>query len=251
MFSDFEKIVRLIYRQRKGFKKIASLEHPDEESLACFAEEKLKPQEMELIQKHLLSCDLCSEHLSTQLKIEAHVSQEVPAVLLDKIKKIVSSDVGENLFEIFIKLKEKALEIIQTSGDVLVGQELIPAPVLRGRQINEFKEEVNILKDLREIRVMAKIQNKNTNSFDLTITVKDKWPRGYGLASNGQSHKPQGAGLAHQDLRVTLIKDKVELESYIIGSGSGLFENIPPGDYTVEVTQESRKVAVIDLKVKA
>jgi hypothetical protein len=251
MFSDFEKIVRFIYRQRKGFRKIASLEHPDEESLACFAEAKLKPQEMELIQKHLFSCDLCAEYLSTQLKIEAHLSQEVPFALLDKVKKIISGDVRGNLFEIFIKLKNKALEIIQTSGDVLVGQELIPAPVLRSRQINEFKEEVSILKDLREIRVMAKIQNKNTNSFDLTITVKDKWPRGHGLASNGQSHKPQGVGLALQDLRVTLIRDKVELESYITDSGNGLFENIPPGDYTVEITQEGRKVAVIDLKVKA
>ena len=245
MFSVFEKIVRFIYRQRKSSKRVASQEHPDEESLACFAEEKLKEPEMELIREHLLSCDLCAEYLSTQLKIEAHLSKEVPPGLLDKVKRIISIDVKESLFEIFIKLKDKALEIIQTSGDVLVGQELVPAPVLRSRQINEFKEEVNILKDLREIRVMAKIQNKNTKSFDLTITVKDKWPRGHGLVPNGQSHK------ADKDLRVTLVKDKVELESRITDSGSSLFENIPPGDYTVEVTQEDRKVAVIDLKVKA
>jgi hypothetical protein len=240
MFSNFEKIVQFIYRQRKGFRKIASLEHPDEESLACFSEAKLKPQEMEIIQKHLISCDLCAEYLSTQLKIEAHLSKEVPFALLDKVRKIISSDVGGNLFEIFIKLKEKVLEIIQTSGDVLVGQELIPAPVLRSRQINEFKEEVSILKDLREIRVMAKIQNKNTNSFNLTITVKDKWPNG-----QSQSHK------VDKNLRVTLLKDGLELESYITDSGSGLFENIPPGDYTVEITREEQKVALIDLKVKA
>ena len=245
MFSTFEKIAGFIYRQRKGSKKILSQEHPDEESLACFAEAKLKEPEIELIQKHLLSCDVCAEYLSTQLKIEAHLSKEVPLALLDKVKKIISSDVRENLFEIFIKLKEKALEIIQTSGDVLVGQEVIPVSVLRSRQKNEFKEEVSILKDLREIRVMAKIQNKNTKNFDLTITVKDKWPQGRGLASNGQSHK------ADKDLRVTLLKDGLELESYIADSGSSLFENIPPGDYAVEVTQEGQKAAVIDLKVKA
>jgi hypothetical protein len=245
MFSNFEKIARFIYRQRKSSLKMSSQEHPDEESLACFAEGKLGSPEMELIQKHLLNCDLCAEYLSTQLKIEAHLSKEVPLALLDKVKRIISSDLGGNLFEIFIKLKGKALEIIQTSGDVLVGQELIPAPVLRSRQINEFKEEVSILKDLREIRVMAKIQNKSTKSFDLTITVKDKWPRGHGLASNGQSHK------ADKNLRVTLLKDKLELESYIADAGSSLFENISPGDYTVEITQEDRKVAVVDLKVKA
>ena len=116
---------------------------------------------------------------------------------------------------------------------MLVGQELVPAPILRSRRINEFKEEVSILKDLQQIRVTAKIQNKNTKSFNLTITVRDKL-----------SQK------IHKDLRITLIKDGIELESYMIDSGSSFFENILPGEYLVEVSRLEQKIAVIDLKVK-
>lgn len=234
MFNNFEKIVKKIYRERKDELRYTGKDHPDEESLACLLEDKLSRLEKNIIQKHLLSCDSCAEYLSTQLKIQPHLSMEVPAPLLEKIKLLVNQQAKENFFEILLKLKDKALEIIQTTGDVLVGQELVPAPVLRSRKITEFKEEVNILKDLAQIRVLAKIENKNTTSFNLTITVKDK-----------QTQKLK------KNLRVTLLKEGIELESYIAESGSSVFENIPPGNYSVEVNQEGQKVALINLEVKA
>ncbi len=232
MFSHFEKIIRIIYREWKGAGRLVNHEHPTEETLVCFLEHKLAQADRDLIQKHLLKCDICAEYLSTQLKIEPNLSKDVPAALLERVRKMVGSDVKENIFEIFLRLKEKALEIIQTSGDVLVGQEVIPARVLRSRQIKEFKGELSILKDLQEVRVLAKIESKSSKIFNLTINIKDK----------------QGKEV-NKDLRITLIKDEVELESYISDSGGSVFENVPPGNYRVEVTQETRLVAVIDLKV--
>ena len=236
MTNQFEHVAKIIYQEWKTANNhFTGQDHPDAESLACFLEDKLAQADRDLIQGHLLKCDICAEYLSTQLKIQPHLSLDVPTLLLEKIKKLVGQEAGENLLEIFLKLKEKALEIIQTTGDVLLGQELVPAPVLRSRKINEFKEEVSILKDLQQIRVLAKIQNKSTKSFNLTITVKDK-----------QSQK------IHKNLRVTLIKDGIELESYITNSaGSSFFENILPGDYIVEVSRQGQREAVIDLKIKA
>ena len=234
MLNNFEKIVRVIYREQKEVKFSLLQEHPSEENLACFIEDKLPANDKDMICQHLLSCQVCAECLSIQLKIQPHLSLNVPAPLLEKVKKIVDQEVGENLLEIFLMLKEKVLEIIQTTGDVLFGQELVPAPVLRSRKINEFKEEVSILKDLQQIRVLAKIQNNSTKSFNLTITVKDK------LASK-----------IDKNLRITLIKDGLELESYMNDSGSSFFENIPPGNYIVEISRQGVREAVIDLKVKA
>jgi len=235
MANYLEKITKIIYREWKRGRSFKVKEHPGEEDLVCFLEGKFSLQDKEALQEHLLSCDICSEYLSAQLKIQPHLSLDVPAQLLEKIKKLLGQDTVENLLEIFLKLKEKAMEIIQTTGDVLVGQELVPAPVLRSRKIDEFKEEVSILKDLREIRILAKIQNKDTKSFNLTITVKDK-----------QSQK------IGKNLRITLMRDGIELESYITDSaGSSFFENILPGNYSVEVSREDQKEAVIDLKVQA
>ena len=235
MLNNFEKIARIIYRERKGALPFMGQDHPSFEEMACFIEDKLPVQDKNIMRKHLLSCEVCAESLSIQLKVQPHLSLDVPASLLEKARKLVSQEAGENLLEIFLKLKEKALEIIQTTGDVLLGQELVPAPVLRSRKINEFKEEVSILKDLQQIRVLAKIQSKSIKSFNLTITVKDK-----------QSQE------IHKNLRVTLIKDEIELESYITDSaGSSFFENILPGDYVVEISRQGQREAVIDLKVQA
>ncbi|MDD5108615.1 MAG: hypothetical protein PHC29_03790 [Candidatus Omnitrophica bacterium] len=234
MVNYLEKITKIIYRERKKSLSFKGEDHPTEEDLACFLEGKLQGQDKDIIQKHLLSCDICAEYLSTQLKIKPHLSLAVPTQLLEDVEKLFGEEAGGNLIEIFIKLKEKAMEIIQTTGDVLVGQELVPAPVLRSRKIDEFKEEVSILKDLQRVRILAKIQNKGNKSFNLTISVKDK-----------QSQKIQ------KDLRVTLIRDGIELESYITDSaGSSFFENILPGNYMVEVSRQDQREAVIDLKVK-
>ena len=234
MFNYFERISRIIYREWKGAGRLVNNNHPPEEALVCFLGDKLSQVDSDLMQNHLLKCDICAEYLSVQLKIAPHLSKDVPDLLLERVRKILGSDVKENVFEIFLRLKEKAWEIIQTSGDVLVGQELIPAPVLRSRQINEFKEEVSILKDLQEVRVLAKIESKSSKIFNLAITIKDK-----------QDNK------VNKNLRITLMKDEVELESYISDSGVSIFENISPGNYRVEVTRETRMVALIDLKVKA
>ena len=234
MLINFEKITRVIYRERKDAVPFMGQDHPSEEEMACFLDDKLPTNDKNIIIKHLLSCGVCAEYLGAHLKIQPHLSLDVPAPLLEKIKRLVGTEAGENLLEIFLRLKEKALEIIQTTGDVLLGQELVPAPILRSRKINEFKEEVIILKDLQQIRVLAKIQSKSTKSFNLTITVKDRQIQ-----------------TMHKNLRVTLIRDGIELESYIIDSaGSSFFENILPGNYIVELSRQDQKEAVIDLKVK-
>jgi len=235
MVNYLEKITKIIYREWKRGRSFKARVHPSEEDLVCFLEGKFSVQDKEAAQEHLLNCDVCAEYLSTQFKIQPHLSLDVPMQLLEKVKKLLGQETGGNLLEIFLKLKEKAMEIIQTTGDVLVGQELVPAPVLRSRKIDKFKEEVSILKDLQQIRILAKIQNKEAKSFNLTITVKDK-----------QSQK------VGKNLRITLMRDGIELESYITDSaGSSFFENVLPGNYSVEVSRGDQKEALIDLKVQA
>ncbi|MDD5129889.1 MAG: hypothetical protein PHS66_02405 [Candidatus Omnitrophica bacterium] len=234
MNNYFERIVKVVYREWKTANRVIEKDHPDAELLACFLEGNLPAQEKEIIQKHIVRCGLCSEYLSAQLRIQPHLSLDVPDPLLEKVGKLVKAAGRENLLEVFLQLRDKALGIIQTSGDVLFGQELIPASLLRSRKINEFKEEVSILKDLQRIRVMIKVQSKSAQSFNLIIAVKDKQGR-----------------VLNKELRVTLLKEGVELESYVMDSESSSFENIPPGDYQLEISRKGENEAVIDLRVKA
>ena len=107
MDNYFEKIIKIVYEEWKEVDRRHPQEHPDEEELACFLEDKLALPDKKLMQKHLLSCDLCGEYISAQLKIQPHLSLDVPAPLLEKAKKMVEEGGRENLLEIFIKLKEE------------------------------------------------------------------------------------------------------------------------------------------------
>ena len=81
-----------------------------------------------------------------------------------------------------------------------MGQELVPAPILRSRQIKDFKDEVTILKDFKDIRVQAKVENKGANAFSLVILVKER-------------HTQR----IIKDLRIRLLKDGAELECEYVG----------------------------------
>jgi hypothetical protein len=230
MQGHIEELIRQVYREYKQGLPLSG-EHPDEETLAAFLEAKLPPQEAEKLKAHLITCPGCLESVTAQLRL-GQQELTVPQDLLDRAKSLVEEKPGL-LLEIYLRLKESLLEIIHTTGDVLVGQELVPAPLLRSRKIKDFKDEVTILKDFSDIRVEAKVENKMNEAFTLTVTVKEK-----------SSQK------ILKDLRVTLIKDDVEMESSLSDSGKVIFEHVLLGKYTVEISTLDKKLAGILLDIK-
>jgi len=233
MAKQLEQLIKAVYRKWKSEHLAADNLHPDEEAWACFLEGRLPKEENERIKAHLLSCDSCAENFTLQLKLKPAFIKDVPAELLEQMKNLVSPEVRPSILEIFLALGEKTLEILNTTGDVLVGREFVPAPVLRSRRIKDFKDEIMILKDFKDIRVEVKIENKRGQAFDLTVFVKDK-----------QTH------CVIKDLRVTLLKDDLELESYLTTSDRVIFEHILLGKYTVEISNIESKIASILLDIR-
>lgn len=233
MLDRAEKLIKFVYRGWKSGRADKNKEHPDEETLVSFVEGALASEEDDLVKAHLLSCDICAESVALSLAAEDALSRDVPEELLSRIKNMLSVKSETGVLEIMLKLKDKALEMINSTGDVLVGLELLPASVLRSRSINEFKDEVTILKDFQDIRVEVKIENKGGKAFNLNITIRQK-----------QTQK------TIKDLRVTLIKDSLELESYVTDSGAVIFEHVLIGKYTVEISGVDHKLASILLDIK-
>jgi hypothetical protein len=234
MPNQLEKLIKVAYKKWKsGHLKASKSLHPDEEAWACFLEGRCLKEENERIKAHLLSCDSCAEVFTVQLKLKPTSVKDVPKELLERMKNLVIAEDRLSILEILLVLKEKTLEILNTTGDVLVGQEFVPARVLRSRQIKDFKDEVTILKDFKDIRVEVKIENKRGKAFDLTVFVKDKQTHG-----------------VIKDLRVTLLKDDLELESYLTTSDKVIFEHVLVGKYTVEISNIESKIASILLDIK-
>jgi hypothetical protein len=233
MSEDLEKIIGKVYREWKSGQPREEGFHPDEETFASFIENRLSAEENERIKGHLITCDKCAEILSLQIRSKGLEEKEIPVHLLEKTKKTVSEMLVSYILEIILKLKQKTLEIINTTGDVLVGQELVPAAVLRSRQIKDFKDEVNILKDFKDIRVEVKIETKDGGTFNLTVIVKERETQNI-----------------IKDMRVTLLKGDLELESYLSESGKVTFEHVLLGKYTVEISTIKDKLATVLLDIK-
>jgi hypothetical protein len=233
MSNQIEKLIKVAYKKWKTEHLKAHNVHPDEEAWVCFLEGMLSREESEPLKAHLLSCDSCAEAFSIQVRLKPTSLKDVPAELLQRMKNLVASEERPSILDIVLRLGEKALEILNTTGDVLVGQEFVPALVLRSRQIKDFKDEVTILKDFKDIRVELKLENKAGEAFDLTVFIKDK-----------QTHR------VIKDLRVTLLKDDLELESYLTSSDRVIFEHVLVGKYTVEISNIESKVASVLLDIK-
>ena len=233
MSDKFEKLFNLVFKSWKLSHTQKCVEHPDEEILVSFIEGRLPEEESTLLKEHFIACEQCAEALALNLSAAGAETKEVPEELLAKLKSYLAVKNEPSVLEIILQLKEKVLELINTTGDVLVGLELVPAPVLRSRSIKDFKDEITILKDFQDIRIEAKIENKGGQVFNLNILVKQK-----------QTQK------TIKDLRVSLIKDNLELESYLTDSGTVIFEHVSYGKYVVEVSTVDSKVASVLLDVK-
>ncbi|MDD4979641.1 MAG: hypothetical protein PHC54_00015 [Candidatus Omnitrophica bacterium] len=233
MADRLERLIKAVYKRwRSGHVRVHDT-HPDEEAWACFLEGRLGQQESRDLEEHLLSCDICAEAFAIQLRLGPEQGKNVPKELLERMKNLVIGQGKAPILEICIAFKEKALEIIHTTGDILVGQEFVPAPVLRSRQIKDFKDEVTILKDFKNIRVELKLERKVGEVFDLSVFVKDK-----------QTHR------VIKDLRVTLFKEDLELESYLSDSEKVIFEHVLAGKYTIEISNPESKIASVLLDIK-
>jgi hypothetical protein len=233
MANRLEKVIKVVYKKWKAGHARPDTTHPDEESWACFLEGRLAPQEAEQMEAHLIGCDECAEVFAAQLELKPGLAKDMPAELLKRMKDLAALEIAPSILEILLKLKEKALEILNTTGDVLVGQELVPAPILRSRKIKDFTDKVTILKDFQDIRVEVKIENRSGEAFDLTVFVKNK-----------QTQR------VIKDLRVTLRRDDLELESYLTASNSVVFEHVLLGKYMVEISNIDAKIASVLLDIK-
>jgi len=234
MPDSMESLVGAVYKGwKKRFGESAGI-HPDEEDMACFLEGRASPEESERIIGHLIACDDCARILALSLDSGIEDAGELPETLFSKIRDILSSREKSLFLEISLRVKEKVLEIVNSTGDILLGQELVPAPVLRSRDIRDFKDEVIILKDFNDIRLEVKVENKGRKYFNVTVRARQK-----------DSARPL------KDIRVTLIKEDMELESYFSDSGSVSFEHILLGKYNLEVTSIKDRLALVVLDIKA
>lgn len=234
MQSKFERLIGAAYKRWKSACGKAGLEHIDEEAMLCFAEGRLAAGEEERVKLHLIACDRCLEAFVIQSKLGPDAMEDVPEELIRRVEGFSLPQDKAGLLEIALRFRERLIEVLNATGDVLMGQELVPAVVLRSRQSADFKDQVIILKDFQHIKIEVKVENKSGGLFDLSVVAKDK-------------HTDR----VMKDLRITIKKDDLELESRLTDAGSVTFEHFILGKYTIDISSPDNRLASILLDIKA
>lgn len=233
MPEDIDKIIKKANEAWKASVRGTHDEHPDEEIIACFLEGRLSQEDDDRIKLHAASCHLCSERLAVQSRLRVNEDAVVAENHILKAKELVKGPITLTVLEIAVQLKDGLIELLNATGDVLVGQEFIPSPVLRSRNIKDFKNELLVLKDFRDTRVEIKIENKQAKLFNISVAAKEKETQ-----------------RTLKDLRISLFREGSEIESYHVENGKAVFENVLPGKYTLEIAGTEEKLALIHLEVK-
>jgi len=228
MGSKNGDIVKIVYREWKKAQCNHCGEHPDEEAFACYIDGRLGIEEKKKIEGHITRCASCSQILSFSLGMGMELPEDVPQEFIDMAKGLVKEKAL--VFEISAQIKNGILELISASGDILIDQELVPVSLLRSRNIKGFKDEVTLFKDLKDIRVELKIRVKSARKANFEVLVSDRY-----------TSKPL------KEVRISLLKNGIEMESYLSDIGKALFENIQFGRYEIEISSLQKKAGIIIL----
>lgn len=234
MQEPFETMVLQAMRTGAAAAQAVSGPHPDEESLALLAEGKLLPSELAPVVAHVAQCRACARVLAVCLAGEvAEYPKEMPPQLVQAAKQLAAEPAPEAPFEIVLKFAGDLIEIVRAAGDVMVGEEVVPVPVLRSRKIEGFKDEISILKDIKNVRLDVKIRNQQGGQANIAVLVLDK-----------STARPL------RDVRVTLCRGGVDLESYQCDDGAACFEGIAVGAYTVKITEKDATIISLLIDIR-
>ena len=224
--EKIERLIKMVYGFFKSKEPKKDLNCPDEEMLVSFLEGKLSSDEDIKLKEHILSCRRCSEIISF---FELKEEREVPQYLIEKVKGLIKKEIPLWL-EVVIALKEKGLSIIKSTADILLGNEILPLPVLRSRNIELIEKPLSLIKDFGDIRIQIEINKTEKTKIKLTVFLLDK-----------KSLKPL------EDLRIGLFKQNREIESYSLQKGNAVFENLEFGEYEIKVSKDLETLGLIKL----
>jgi hypothetical protein len=225
--------IKSVYRMWKTSSFDPVQAHPDAALVVCFLEGRLSQQESREFKRHIVLCETCAERLAVSVSLSEPGNIAVAAGLLQALKKRLSERISENILEIDLLLKDRALELLNTTGEIFPGEEIIPDAVFRAGKPVEFRGQLIVCNDFKDVRIELRIENKHNRHARVSVLLKDRPDR-----------RP-----VRNDSRVTLAREGIELESYCIDSGRACFEDVAPGSYTVAISIDNKVIASVFLKM--
>ena len=209
---------------------------PTDEVIASYIDGLLSSQERNVIDQHITLCKSCKEIFSIQAEIANFQKEEglgfVPDYVTAEAKGLMDEKYGVKVLKLVANFSDKVFETIRTTGEIISGYQLQPAFALRDSTSADQVKTLGVRKIFDNIRVEIEITRESGALNTIILRIKDN-----------HSEVPI------DNLRATLIQDKIELESYITQNGKAIFETIKSGQYLIEISKVDSIVGAITLEL--
>jgi len=228
MSNRDDKIVELIRRlSRRASGKANRSGCPDEEGLVDFLAGRLEKDLSGTIEIHLSHCAFCLDDLVAAYKSgELATSEAVPQWLVDKVMELVKAQ-PETLFHLVVRLVKGSIELMSTSGRVLVA----PTPVLRGEAKPVETNALQVEHEVGRFRVAVELDLSEAGLCQVVANVREE------------------TGEPAERVRLTLSSGDREQASFLTRAGTVVFDRIAPGEYGIAVSESGVVVGKIRLSL--
>jgi len=237
---NIDNIIKYAYaRFKKGNNAKPHKACLSEEDMVCFLENKLVDRDRTRVLNHLVSCKECAqtikENYALRNVLEDDAIPDPPVYLAERAKKLFNTVIEGNVLDIVLKLKDRIIDIVSTTGQILQSYQqssLSPALAFRSDKKQNESNDVRISKQFEDASVNVEIEKQKANLLNISIHITD--PK--------SKERIEG-------IRVNLVKKDRELESLLSERGKVKFEKIKPDAYKIALMSEGKEIGVINLNM--
>lgn len=204
-----------------------------DEIIACLAEGLLKGDDLKIAESHITECSFCMELLEAQKACVQERQQGAfnyaPAALIKRAQELVLQETYCDFLDIALSFKERILEVIKTTGEILPA--FNTAFAIRGDQDDH---SVSVIREIfNGIQILVEVSRQADQTFRVILR-----------SINQQTQAPV------DDLRITLFCGETELESYVALNGRVVFESLLENDYSIRISRMNTLVGSVRLSLR-
>ena len=199
---------------------------PNEETLAVFLSGDLPRDARDEVEVHLAQCSSCIEDLVAACKSgELAGIETVPQRLIESAMRLVKE--REMLFNLVVRLARGSIELIRTSGRLM----LSPSPVLRGEVRPAEANSLQVEQEVGRFRIAVELDLSEAGMCQVVANVREE------------------TGELAEGVRLSLSSGDREQASFLTRAGTVVFDRIAPGEYSIAVSESGAVVGKIKLSL--
>ena len=230
---NIEKIIKAEIKKIKANQKPSGkcLSYGD---IAAMLDNVVTKKERSRILNHVCTCKKCADELFSNYELHASTAKlnvKVPEAWVERAKNLIQPRSKSNIFKLAFKVKQKAIEIVNTTGEIITkGLEPVPAVAFRGKGKKQAQKSIKVTKTIGKLNIEVTICYVGQNLCNISLNIKSQ------------------SSIA--EAKAILIKDNEEIESLPIHSGKCCFEEITLSNYTIAIKGYKKQPIMIKVNGK-